>query len=367
MWVRKCRGKFLCASHTVLCGWPPGLPAYNCSCVLPVTAAVAAPEFLPQAPTPRSMPRSRPLTLVLGMPRAGTHSLHEFFQCSGWTSTHWIGCGAGNATAQPRPCAYCVLDWLKTFGNVPFRTDYEKDFRAQCGEANVHTEFSHINTAMHAHTAACLFPQVQHLGLLVSALPGACFILNTRPVEHWLRSVEKWLGGGLFINLGRYCVQGGRLDRAWKVLKQRMPKDPSQSRGWARIKQNATAVRLRREEHRRASAAFNAQDASFRAIVREGLRAWYLEHLEAAREVLKGHKCMIEVDIESPAAARLLTRRFPTTNKSCWGRSSLTMAGSRGRALPPRNASRTGGLSSAAFPSKRGNFTIGRTVYQVYR
>ena len=49
MWVTQCRGTFLCASHTVRCGWPPGLPAHNCSCVSPVTAAVAAPEFLPNS------------------------------------------------------------------------------------------------------------------------------------------------------------------------------------------------------------------------------------------------------------------------------------------------------------------------------
>ena len=32
MWTRNCRGNFRCGSNTVHCGYPPGFPAYNCSC-----------------------------------------------------------------------------------------------------------------------------------------------------------------------------------------------------------------------------------------------------------------------------------------------------------------------------------------------
>lgn len=32
MWTAKCRGTFRCAGRTVLCGFPPGDPTYNCSC-----------------------------------------------------------------------------------------------------------------------------------------------------------------------------------------------------------------------------------------------------------------------------------------------------------------------------------------------
>ena len=35
MWVRNCRGDFRCGSKKVRCGYPPGLPSYNCSCVQP--------------------------------------------------------------------------------------------------------------------------------------------------------------------------------------------------------------------------------------------------------------------------------------------------------------------------------------------
>ena len=34
MWVKNCRGTFECGSSTVHCGYPPGRPAYNCSCDL---------------------------------------------------------------------------------------------------------------------------------------------------------------------------------------------------------------------------------------------------------------------------------------------------------------------------------------------
>lgn len=32
MWVRNCRGRFLCNGQNVACGFPPGLKAYTCSC-----------------------------------------------------------------------------------------------------------------------------------------------------------------------------------------------------------------------------------------------------------------------------------------------------------------------------------------------
>lgn len=35
MWVANCRGTFRCAGRTVLCGYPPGLSVYNCSCFSP--------------------------------------------------------------------------------------------------------------------------------------------------------------------------------------------------------------------------------------------------------------------------------------------------------------------------------------------
>ena len=44
MWVANCRGVFSCAGHRVRCGYPPGRPAYNCSCTLPPSPRTWRPE-----------------------------------------------------------------------------------------------------------------------------------------------------------------------------------------------------------------------------------------------------------------------------------------------------------------------------------
>ena len=62
----------------------------------------------------------------------------------------------------------------------------------------------------------------------------------------------------------------------------------------------------------------------WRSVARQALAGWYSEHLAAAREVLRGHRCALELDIEDPCAAELLARRFPGTNASCWQKASLT-------------------------------------------
>jgi len=45
MWVANCRGTFRCAGRKVRCGYPPGRPAYNCSCSESMTAPPSIPPW----------------------------------------------------------------------------------------------------------------------------------------------------------------------------------------------------------------------------------------------------------------------------------------------------------------------------------
>jgi len=76
-------------------------------------------------------------------------------------------------------------------------------------------------------------------------------------------------------------------------------------------------------------AAYREREAVYVARARKALRSWYLGHIEAARVALLGHRCKLEIDIESARAAQLLQQRFPGTNASCWGKAARTAAASK--------------------------------------
>ena len=65
-------------------------------------------------------------------------------------------------------------------------TDGARALRSACGNYDV---FAQIDFEPYH---ACMFPQVYFLETLLHYLPNACFILNTRPTEHWLTSVSHW-------------------------------------------------------------------------------------------------------------------------------------------------------------------------------
>lgn len=64
--------------------------------------------------------------------------------------------------------------------------DRSAELRAACGDYDV---FAQID---HEAFDACMFPQVFFLHTLMTYLPNACFILNTRPTNKWLDSVRHW-------------------------------------------------------------------------------------------------------------------------------------------------------------------------------
>ena len=66
--------------------------------------------------------------------------------------------------------------------------DSSASLRSACGNYDVFAQVDYEPD----HT--CIFPQVFHLHTLMSYLPHACFILNTRPTNNWLRSVREWPG-----------------------------------------------------------------------------------------------------------------------------------------------------------------------------
>ena len=125
----------------------------------------------------------RPLVIVIGMPKSGTESFHEFFTCNEWKSSHYQ-CH-GSMLGPGTKCAECMTRWVIDISRLPVG-DREHELRRTCGNYDV---FSQVDFTQ-SHT--CMFPQVYYLKTLLSYLPHACFVLNTRPTDHWLSSVQSW-------------------------------------------------------------------------------------------------------------------------------------------------------------------------------
>ena len=92
-------------------------------------------------------------------------------------SAHWK-CGHSQ-------CGNCVMRWVTEMSGSSTR-DGSAALRTACGDYDV---FAQVDYEPYG---TCLFPQMYFLQTLLRYLPSACFILNTRPTEHWLASVRNW-------------------------------------------------------------------------------------------------------------------------------------------------------------------------------
>ena len=149
----------------------------------------------------RALPdaRRRPLVLELGLFKTGTTAIADYFRCNGWARSHNVCKARGNETTA---CVRCMGRFLEaaawagigrgpTNGGV-FATAGDVDlgptFRRLCGPYDVFAELGHLTAT------TCFLPQVEHLRTLVRVLPNACFVLNTRELGGWMRSVSAWVG-----------------------------------------------------------------------------------------------------------------------------------------------------------------------------
>ena len=189
------------------------------------------------------------LVLVVGLPKAGTTSLQQYFECGNRSVTHWE-CGDG----PDRVCARVIRANLAA-GRAPL-----------AGVAGtVHTQLDYWAPD------DCYFPQADDAALdaLQAFYPNATWILNTRPVASWVRSVSTFRPGRagtgerfeqtLRVLLGSSCraALGGLLRTA--PAGPREPSDAELAAFYedhaARVRARARARRRRRRWRRRVAAA----------------------------------------------------------------------------------------------------------------
>jgi hypothetical protein len=136
---------------------------------------------------------------------------------------------------------------------------YRRDPLLGCGEYRVYAQME----CAHPTEDICFFPQVEALDDIHKFYPSSTFLLNVRPVEHWIESMTNW-----------YDIK----QRYWLC---------------------------------------NIPGANITTGSDDELRRFYLNHNQYIRDFCKKHPShkLIEFDIESQDAATILNRYVRTTLK----------------------------------------------------
>jgi hypothetical protein len=238
---------------------------------------------------PMTTARRYPLTINLGLGKSGTTSLHRFFMCNGWQSSHYNGCNARDFTGKAlhgHLCADAVTSFLQNTWQDMLRhvppTNEELFRNATSWSTRRFDAYSQIDDGI-----TCNLPQVSHLRPLMSQLPHACFVLTVRPVDKWLVSNANHKVG-LYSTLLRQLTD---LCPVW----------PRNTTGVARLYSDFVA---------RATAAIDD---------------W----------VAKG-RCGLVVHTEDADAGERLAVAFPGTKSACWRAANVLNTSSHGHVkLPP--------------------------------
>ena len=111
----------------------------------------------------------------LGMPKMGSTSLHKYFRCGGFKSSHYM---CGN-----KMCAVCMKNAIKA-GKHPL---------SFCNNGN-NTKFIDAYTQIDMGPEKLI--QVKYLSEIISGIPEeATFILPIRNITNWYKSLTNWYGG----------------------------------------------------------------------------------------------------------------------------------------------------------------------------
>jgi hypothetical protein len=152
-------------------------------------------ESSPSSPGKPEQKRLLPTPiLVVGLPKTGTSTVHNFFKKSGYSSSHY-------KCNESYFCGMCFKSAIKS-GKPPL---------ASCGGYEVYAQMDVENTGQ------CHFPQITDLEILHEEAPNATFILSTRNMTHWATSVRNWVGG--------VRSMAGRLAKCEEGPKTRFPDD----------------------------------------------------------------------------------------------------------------------------------------------
>ena len=145
-----------------------------------------APAALADGVQPRTIDGSHPV-INLGLPKSGSSSVADFFQCAGLRTSHH-DCDVVSqidVARRPRP----GRQKKTTCGGCAERNaEAGRPLLLGCGEYDVWAQMDVDGDG----GRVCFLPQVTHLSELLEQYPNALFLLPTRPADHWVASVNNW-------------------------------------------------------------------------------------------------------------------------------------------------------------------------------
>ncbi len=211
----------------------------------------------------------------MGMPKSGSTTLYEFFDCIGFRATHWDRgttdfegmCMRDAANVGLPPIATCGPD-VQAF----MQFDVEYPFGTNGG-----------NIWSKKKREECFFPQLSLLEELHAEDPNATFVMNFRPIGDWIRSLTDW-----------------KTDWKPSMLERfQLCHFPNLPRGFP---QNLT----------------DEKD------VRDTMSQFFCSHVQHLRNFVKEHPShtLIELDLyDNQGSSTIMGALFPSSN-ICWGHSN---------------------------------------------
>jgi len=163
-----------------------GLP----SCLLPnknKTSALV--RHVLQKASSTSAPLLPLPVMNLGLPKCGSTTLFEFFDCVGLQTSHW-------ATNTPYFEGLCMRDAVNA-GLPPIqtcgpRTDAFMQFDVEIPFGFASWWKGGNNFMSIKQRDDCFFPQLSLLDEIHAENPNVTFVMNFRPIHDWIKSVEGW-------------------------------------------------------------------------------------------------------------------------------------------------------------------------------
>lgn len=200
--------------------------------------------------------------LVVGMPKVGTTSITEFFECSGRYKVSHHQCRGRGGHGR---CGVLIRNNVLE-GRPPLQGT---------GDFDVYAQMDAFALSRNYFDYSCYMPQVENLKELNAHYPNATIVLNTRNITNWVNSLHNYNGGNMLNHLIQCNVTG---------LPNGVGKNDSD------------------------------------------LYAFFQNHLDSIRSFAKAHQShkFIEFDIESHDAGKTLSDAF-RINRTCWGQANKSI------------------------------------------
>jgi len=112
---------------------------------------------------------------TVGLPKAGTTSIDNFFRCHGMHVSHNLCYPSPFKTGRLRRCGKLMYQNLQLGRGILDNT----------GDYDAYTQYEEMKDF-------CFFPQMTHLQNIHEQYPNATFILHMRNLDKWVNSVHRW-------------------------------------------------------------------------------------------------------------------------------------------------------------------------------